>query len=106
MDCKQLYNRLVDSVLKEKGESSPQQRQEAFNNSGLPQPMNSLIDKVALQSYKVTDGDIAVLKQAGASEEQLFELIICGAVGQASRQYENGLKILAEVIKEGSTYAS
>lgn len=106
VDYKRLYHRLVESVLKGKGESSLQQRQEAFNNSGLPEPMNTLIDKVALQSYKITDSDIAAQKQVGASEDQLFELIICGAVGQASRQYENGQKALTEALKEGGAYAS
>jgi len=39
-------------------------------------------------------------------EDQLFELIICAAVGQASRQYEAGLAALAEAKKEGGSYAS
>ncbi|HEY9003623.1 MAG TPA: hypothetical protein VIM89_19860 [Mucilaginibacter sp.] len=106
MDFKQLYQQLIDRILTGTGKSTLQQRQQAFNNSGLPQPLNSLIEKVAHEAYKITDRDIAAAKEAGVTEDQLFELIICGAVGQASRQYESGLSALAEVVREGGRHAS
>jgi|SRR6185312_17536901 len=106
MKYDQLYQRLIDSILKGKGESTPEQRQAAFDNAGLPQPIDRLVNKVAHEANKVTDNDIAVAKAAGNSENQLFELIICGAIGQASRQYESGLSALAEAIKEGGGHAS
>ena len=34
--------------------------------------------------------------EAGFTEDQLFELVICAAVGQSTRQYEAGLAALAE----------
>jgi hypothetical protein len=103
---KQLSNNLIDRILQGKGDSSRQQRQAAFNNADLPQPLSSLINKVALHAYKVTDSDIDAVKNTGVSEDRLFELIICGAVGQASRQYESGLAALAEATKEGGHHAS
>ncbi len=106
MKYQQLYQRLIDRVLKGKGKSTVQQRQAAFNNTDLPQAVNPLINKVAHEAYKVTDNDIASAKATGIGEDQLFELIICGAIGQASRQYESGLAALAEAIKEGDQHAS
>ena len=106
MEYKQLYQRLIDRILHGKGESEPQQRQAAFDNTGLSQPLNTLIDKVAYRAYQVTDSDIASVKQPGLTEDQLFELIICGAVGQASRQYQSGLAALAEATEEGGSHAS
>jgi hypothetical protein len=103
---KQLYDQLVNSVLKGKGYSSTEDRQAAFDNSGLSQPLNSLIGKVAHNAYKITDRDIEEVKSTGVSEDQLFELIICAAVGQASRQYESGLAALAEVTAKGGQHAS
>ena|ERR1700760_3921520 len=106
MEYKKLYQDLTDRILKGKGESTPQQRQAAFDNTDLPKSLNALIDKVANHAYKVTDNDIAAVKATGVTEDQLFELIICGAVGQASRQYQSGLIALAEVTKEGGYHAS
>jgi len=102
----QLYHGLLNRILKGKGFSPQEQRQAAFNNADLPQPLSVLIDKVARHAYKVTDSDIDAVKSTGVSEDQLFELIVCAATGQASRQYESGLAVLAEVIKKGDRHAS
>src|SRR6185437_10480318 len=100
MEYKKLYQDLMYRILKGKGDSTPQLRQAAFDHINLPQPLGALIDKVAHQAYKVTDSDIAAVKETGVTEDQLFELIICGAVGQASRQYQSGLAALAEAKQE------
>jgi hypothetical protein len=102
----QLYHHLVRRILEGTGFSSREQRKIAFENGDLPQPLQTLTDKVAHHAYKVTDSDIDAVKQAGLNEDQLFELIICAAVGQASRQYKSGLAALAEVKKEGGEHAS
>ena len=101
-----LYHDILNRILNGKGYSSQKERQAAFSNTNLPQPMHTLIDKVAYNAYKVTDEDINALKKTGVSEDQLFELIVCAAVGQASRQYENALTALAEAVKEGGSHAS
>jgi hypothetical protein len=44
----------------------------------------------------VTEADFAAAKASGLSEDQLFELVVCAAVGQSTRQYEAGLAALAE----------
>jgi hypothetical protein len=106
MEYKKLYQDLTGRILKGKGESIPQQRQAAFDNFDLPEPLNVLINKVAYQAYKVTNSDIAAVKASGVTEDQLFELVICGAVGQASRQYQSGLTALSEAIQEGGSHAS
>ena len=56
----------------------------------------TLIDKVAKQPTHVTDEDIADVTASGMSEDQIFELVICAAVGEATRQYETALIALAE----------
>lgn len=101
-----LYHLLTDRILKGKGHSAPEQRQAAFENAELSQPLHTLIDKVAHRAYQVTDSDIATVKQTGVNEDQLFELIICAAAGQASRLYESGLNALTAALKEGGHHAS
>ena|SRR5665213_491252 len=103
---KHLYQNLLNRILKGKGFSLQEQRQAAFDNAGLPKPLSDLIDKVAHQAYKVTNNDIDQVKSTGLSEDQLFELIVCAATGQASRQYESGLAALAEMTGKGGLHAS
>lgn len=106
MKYKKLYKSLIDRILSGDGKSSKQQRLSAFENTDIPQPLATLIDKVASHAYQITDSDINTVKSAGFSEDQLFELIICAAAGQASRQYQNGLAALAEALKKGGSHAS
>jgi alkylhydroperoxidase family enzyme len=53
-----------------------------------------LIDKVAKRAYTVTDEDIAAARASGLSEDQIFEIVVCAAVGQATRQYDAALAAL------------
>ena len=102
-----LYERLISQVLDGEGYSSKADRQAAFNNAGLADPLKTLIDKTANQAYRVSDSDINAVKQSGVKEEQIFELVICAAIGQSSRQYRNALAALDEVVKErGGNHAS
>ena len=87
---------LVDRVLNGEGSTSPELRARAFSNTDLPAPLQALIGKVANSPSQVTDADLAVAKGAGYSEDQLFELVICAAVGKSDRLYETGLAALAE----------
>ncbi len=95
------HRALVDGVLNGPGEASAQQRAQAFRDDGLPPPLNALISKVVDRPAEVTDGDLAVAKASGCTEDQLFELVICAAVGRSARLYEAGLTALTEAIAGG-----
>jgi hypothetical protein len=90
------YQDLVDRILNGAGTASAEQRARAFGNDGLSPPLDALIGKVALRPTQVTETDFATAKALGFSEDQLFELVICAAVGQSTRLYETGLAALAE----------
>ena len=90
------HRALVDRILNGAGEASAEQRARAFRNDGLSPPLDTLIGKVATRPAQVTDTDFAAAKASGISEDQLFELVICAAVGQSDRLYEAGLAALAE----------
>lgn len=50
------------------------------------------------RSYTVTDDDVAAVADAGLSEDQIFEIAVCAAIGAADRQYAGGLAALTEAI--------
>jgi alkylhydroperoxidase family enzyme len=91
----QLHGELVARVLEGDGQAAPELRRAAFENAGLGEPIHTLIEKVAKHSHQVTDEDIAGVRAAGLSEDQIFELVVCAAVGQASRQHASAVAALA-----------
>ena len=95
---------VVARILEGEGRASHALRRAAFDNAGLVDPLSSLIEKVAKHAYKVTDEDIAAARALGLSEDQIFEIVVCAAVGQATRQYDTALAAL-EAASERSEHA-
>jgi alkylhydroperoxidase family enzyme len=95
------HRALVERVLNGEGRASAEQRARAFNNDGLPQPLDTLIGKVADRPAQVTEEDLAAAKASGCTEDELFELVVCAAVGKSARLYEAGLSALTQATVEG-----
>jgi hypothetical protein len=93
-DIRQARRAVVARILDGDGRASHAQRRAAFNNTGLPEPLSSLVDKVARHACTVTDEDIAAVVATGLSEDQIFEIAVCAAIGQATRQYDAALAAL------------
>ena len=93
-DMRQAREALVRRILEGAGKASPSERRAAFNNSGLVEPLGALVDKVARHAYRVTDQDISTARASGRSEDQVFEIVVCAAIGQATRQYDTALAAL------------
>ena len=93
-DIRQARNALRNRILEGDGKASPAERRAAYNNSGLAEPLGALVDKVARHAYKITDEDIAAALASGLSEDQIFEIVVCAAIGQATRQYDTAFAAL------------
>jgi hypothetical protein len=94
-DITRLHRELVARVLDSDATAPAALRRSAFDDAGADEPMRTLIEKVAHRSYAVSDEDVAAVRAAGFSEDQIFEIMVCAAVGQADRQYKNGIAALA-----------
>lgn len=92
---RQAQKTLVRRILEEGGKAPPSERRAAFNNRGLAEPLSALVDKVARHAYRVTDEDINAARASGLSEDQIFEIVVCAAIGQATRLYDAALAALA-----------
>jgi hypothetical protein len=92
------HRALEDRILNGEGRASPEQRARAFGNAGLAPPLDGLLGKVATRPAQVTDADFAAARAAGVTEDELFELVICAAVGQSARLYDAGLAALADAV--------
>ncbi|MDX2969191.1 hypothetical protein [Kribbella solani] len=101
-----LHRALEERVVRGEGKSTVESRTQAFANEGVPAALGVLMDKVADRPTQVTDSDLQAAKASGLSEDELFELVVCAAVGKSTRLYDAGLAALAEATGEGTSDAS
>jgi alkylhydroperoxidase family enzyme len=80
---------LTERILDGAGTASPSERRAAFENTGLAESVRTLIQKVATQATAVSDHDVAMARASGLTEDQIFEIVVCAAVGQSTRQYDS-----------------
>jgi alkylhydroperoxidase family enzyme len=59
-----------------------------------------LIRKLTKRASEITDENFAAVRAAGFSEDQIFELVVCAAIGHANRQHELALAALESAAKE------
>jgi hypothetical protein len=88
-DTRQLRKVLIQRILDGAGMASRGQRRAAFENGEFTEPLKTLIEKVATQAIAITDRDVAAARATGLSEDQIFEVVVCAAVGQSMRQCES-----------------
>ena len=93
-NIRQARKALTSRILEGEGKASPSDRRAAFNNSGLAEPSGTLVEQVARHAHGITDEDIAATRKSGLSEDQVFEIVVCAAIGQATRQYDTALAAL------------
>lgn len=79
------------SVFESAAATDPRTRQAAGNGGPLPEPWPGYAAKVRDQASRVTDADVAALREAGASEREIFEITVSAAVGAALRSLDAGL---------------
>ena|SRR5688572_616315 len=93
----------IARALRGPGRASAEVRLAAFANAGVDERARPLIDKVARSAWKVTDEDVAAATRVGLSEDEIFELVVCAAFGQSSRQLTGALTALdaATAAREG-----
>ena len=94
----EFVKRLTAAVLESRGETPPELRRAiaAHRMSDVPAALRSYVEKVSQHAYKVSDDDIAALKRAGYSEDQIFEVTAAAAVGAALARMEKGLSALED----------
>src|ERR1700680_1858270 len=93
-DIRQAHEALLARILKGNGSPPRAQRRAAFDNAGLTEPLRTLVDKVATRAHLVGDEDIAAARASGIDEDQIFEIVVCAAIGQATRQHDAALAAL------------
>lgn len=86
-----LVEALRRAVLGSEG-ATPRSLREALSDDGdVPEDLRAYVGKVRDHAYRVTDEDVAALKAAGYTEDQLFEITVSAAVGAGLKRLHAGL---------------
>ena len=59
-----------------------------------PNGMAAYLDKVRNRAYTVTDADVDALKDAGFSEDEIFEQTVATAIGEGLRRLDAALEVI------------
>lgn len=76
------------------------QRRAAFDDSGLTGPVGVLIAKVCKGAREITDEDVAAVLASRLGEDEVFEIVVCAAIGEATRQLDGALAALRAADKK------
>lgn len=105
-DHSQLFAAARRAILDGAGTSTGEARQRAYDGDGAPGAVAAYVRKVKEAAYEITDEDVAALRAEGLDDDQIFELTVAAAMGQASRQYDAAVAALdaavAAPVKDGA----
>ena len=97
---------LIEAVLTSPGETEPAIRHAVADQAAgvsertttkwgeVPSDLVGYVSKVALHAYRITDEDIEALLTVGYSEDAIFEITLCAALGAGLARWERGLAAL------------
>ena len=60
----------------------------------VPPDLAAYVEKVRLHAYRITDEDVQALKDAGFSEDELFEHTVSAATAAGLERLDAGLKVI------------
>lgn len=90
------FERLGRRVLHGPGRLDARWRQAAArrDTAALPEELRHYVAKVHDHAYRIVDDDLAALRAAGYSEDQVFELTVAAAVGAGLDRLERARRAL------------
>lgn len=102
---------VVHALFSDKGRTAPALRRAIVGYgeaaAGVPTTPNDIpaaltpyLDKVARTAYKITDKDITRLKEAGYSEDDIYEITLSIAIGAGLGRMKRGLMALHGTAQE------
>jgi hypothetical protein len=87
---------LEEAILHGPGALPPEARQAAARGDGTPEPFADYVDTIHRHAYRVTDRMVSGLAEAGAREDEVFEVSVAAAYGAARRRLDAGLRAVRD----------
>jgi alkylhydroperoxidase family enzyme len=89
--------RVAEAILETPGDADTGLRAQVAayaagrEDAEVPDELRPYLEKVAKNAYKVVDADIDRLREAGYSDDAIFELTLAAALGAAKSRLDAGL---------------
>ncbi|MBK9030816.1 MAG: hypothetical protein IPL61_05655 [Myxococcales bacterium] len=90
------------AILEGTGATPRAEREAAYDGTPATPAAAALVATVRQHAYRVTDEHVAALRAEGKDDAAIFELTVAAAVGQATRQIDHALAVLAATTAEPS----
>ena len=74
--------------------SIEQLRDNVLATPPAPDAMAAYLEKVRLHAYQVTDDDVQALKDAGFSEDEIFEQTVATAISEGLRRLDAAERVI------------
>jgi alkylhydroperoxidase family enzyme len=74
--------------------SLDQLRANAASTPPAPDGMAAYLEKVRVSAYRITDADVAALKEAGFSEDEIFEQTVAVAISEGLRRIDRAREVI------------
>lgn len=78
------------------GELERSVRAAAASGSAVPAEAKNYVEKIRRHAYKVTDEDVAALRAAGWTEDEIFELTVATAMHEGLYRWSRAAEVLEE----------
>jgi alkylhydroperoxidase family enzyme len=90
------FARVREAILETPGETKPSFRRAVASGAVGEPPLGPYLEQVARHAYRIGDDDVARLRDAGYSDDAIFELTLAAALGAAQARLDAGLRALGE----------
>ncbi len=87
---------LATAILNGPGVVPSEARQAAAAGDRAPDPFADYVETIHRHAYRVTDRMVVGLAEAGASDDEVFEISVSAAFGAARQRLEAGLRAVNE----------
>jgi hypothetical protein len=64
------------------------------DEAAVPGDLRAFVDRVATRAWNIVDDDVAALRRAGRTEDEIFEVLAAAALGAGAGRLERGLAAL------------
>ncbi|MBU3062558.1 hypothetical protein KO481_29285 [Nocardia sp. NEAU-G5] len=95
----QRWNRFIEHVQSASAALPAETRKSIFGTAAghegtVPEDLGPFVDTVARHAYRVTDDQVAGLRAAGRSDDEIFEATVVAAAGAADRRLRAALRAM------------
>ena len=88
------------AALESPGHVEPEVRRAAAERGDVPEPFAGYVGMIHDHAYRITDGVLSDMREAGASEDEVFEVTVASAYGAASRRLDAGLAAVRAALEK------